>query len=293
MKKLFFLALIYALNSFSCDELIQRFEDDCKLQDRTNILRNNFRQAGIDYKKISGPKALRFVDRKSWEIFIASGGTDPSQIYEPAPETWNSWDMGLEQASRSHIDLIKDPLTLEFIQNLHRVSMSERAFYSPGAFYLKGARPGKIRTHWFIRPPEFWFKCEDKYSIKVKKLLLDYDLKDKNGRPMISSSISQCADGLSIKGHVTYLSSHKVEEEIRRWLQHFNIWIVDYLNGVTKISPIKAAADFQRWYVSIHPFGDGNGRTSRYLQDLLLDFVGIAPPLSADLSDDQTRFSLP
>jgi Fic family protein len=40
------------------------------------------------------------------------------------------------------------------------------------------------------------------------------------------------------------------------------------------LSPFTAIADFQRWFVSIHPVGDGNGRVSRFIQDILLVNAG-------------------
>jgi len=281
-----FLVFLYSYSSFTCDERIERFKEDCQFQDRSLQIKNNFKELGIDYKKISGPRSLRFIDTKSWNLFIQKGGTDPSKIYSPAPETWQSWNQGAEAATLKNLNLFHEDLTLEFIQNLHKISMADKNFYSLGAYYLKGARPGKIRTDWFIRPPEFWFKCEDNQGEEVRNLLKDYDLKDTDGEGLISAKFSLCSDKKSYKGHVKYLASHKVKKEIRLWVEEYNKWVHEYLNGVTEVSPTDAAADLQRWYVSIHPFGDGNGRTSRYLQDLLLELTGIVPPISSDLSND-------
>lgn len=45
---------------------------------------------------------------------------------------------------------------------------------------------------------------------------------------------------------------------------------LDWANGEQQIDPIIKAAVIALWFVTIHPFGDGNGRLSRTLTDLFL-----------------------
>lgn len=59
-----------------------------------------------------------------------------------------------------------------------------------------------------------------------------------------------------------------LEERISRFLQNAHVTGVDYLNLV---------ADFQRDLIAIHPFEDGNGRSSRLLMNYLLTSKGFAP----------------
>ncbi|MEX0920750.1 MAG: Fic family protein [Candidatus Pacearchaeota archaeon] len=60
-------------------------------------------------------------------------------------------------------------------------------------------------------------------------------------------------------------------------------WFVDSLNKKLKypdkISQILASFFAHLHLVRIHPFQDGNGRTSRTLQDIILDFNGIPTPI--------------
>ena len=44
----------------------------------------------------------------------------------------------------------------------------------------------------------------------------------------------------------------------------------DWINGKQKIDPVLKAAVAHLWFVTIHPFDDGNGRISRTITDLLL-----------------------
>lgn len=52
------------------------------------------------------------------------------------------------------------------------------------------------------------------------------------------------------------------------------------------MDPIDLAADFQRAFVSIHPFVDGNGRTSRLFMDRILREHGLPPPLLPTHNND-------
>lgn len=50
--------------------------------------------------------------------------------------------------------------------------------------------------------------------------------------------------------------------------------------------PLFIASRAQRWFVSLHPFVGGNGRTSRLLMDQILLSVGLPPALIADVDLD-------
>ena len=56
--------------------------------------------------------------------------------------------------------------------------------------------------------------------------------------------------------------ANRLDEEMRRFLEWFNA-------GAT-IEPVLKAALAHLWFVTIHPFDDGNGRIARALADMLL-----------------------
>lgn len=45
---------------------------------------------------------------------------------------------------------------------------------------------------------------------------------------------------------------------------------LDWVNSKTAIDPVLKAAIAHLWFVSIHPFEDGNGRITRTITDMLL-----------------------
>lgn len=50
--------------------------------------------------------------------------------------------------------------------------------------------------------------------------------------------------------------------------------------------PILIAARAQRWFVSIHPFGGGNGRTSRFFMDYISESLGLPATTLASMNQD-------
>lgn len=56
--------------------------------------------------------------------------------------------------------------------------------------------------------------------------------------------------------------------------------------GEILLTPAKLAFFIQQLYVRIHPFYEGNGRTSRYLQELIMLSFGLPHGASGDLMDD-------
>lgn len=56
------------------------------------------------------------------------------------------------------------------------------------------------------------------------------------------------------------------------------------------VDPIKLATQLQQNYVAIHPFIDGDGRTSRYYMEIVLNSVGLPFPVLNDFWADTTHF---
>ena len=60
--------------------------------------------------------------------------------------------------------------------------------------------------------------------------------------------------------------------------------LVAELEGNKKLHPIERAALFHLKFEGIHPFTDGNGRTGRLIQNLMLMQAGY-PPINVKYSD--------
>lgn len=74
----------------------------------------------------------------------------------------------------------------------------------------------------------------------------------------------QVVSGAMGKERVHYQapSAERVPQEMRR--------MIDWINGESHVDPVLKAAIAHLWFVTIHPFDDGNGRIARAITDMLL-----------------------
>jgi Fic family protein len=73
------------------------------------------------------------------------------------------------------------------------------------------------------------------------------------------------------------------------WIKNFiQLNLEKYAEGKPVLSPLELATVVQKWFVSVHPFSDGNGRTSRAIQDLILANFDMPFVPGGDLQDDAT-----
>jgi Fic family protein len=69
------------------------------------------------------------------------------------------------------------------------------------------------------------------------------------------------------KIHFIAPAPERVPAEMERFLEWFN---ADYGNGAPPTDPVLKAAVAHLWFVTIHPFDDGNGRIARAITDMQL-----------------------
>ena len=62
--------------------------------------------------------------------------------------------------------------------------------------------------------------------------------------------------------HFEAPAASRLDQEMRRFLEWFN--------GDTTMEPVLKAAQAHLWFVTIHPFDDGNGRIARAIADMAL-----------------------
>lgn len=277
-KKALTLVLVATISSsYSCDELLKEYSFECALQDdyqeTINTLKNDF---DIDAEYTASYRSLRLIEQVDYYAKRRSVDYLPWKIYEPAPMTWILWEKGADLIEKMAQDKSLEELTIDDIEKINSALISKEMMTTLSR--IKGNRPGRIRSALNLLPPGFEFKCDSNpISHSNYQLILNYDLKDYENRPLLRPIFfRQCNNRPGYSGQVWYLASDRVKTEMNRWLENFNLYLNKYLTGEkADISPIEFIAKSQRWFIAIHPFGDGNGRTSRFIQDLFLKKLGL------------------
>ncbi len=297
-----FIFLFFAspLHALACGLALQSDRELCAAADRYAELKDEFlNRWNVDIETLSEYRALRFIARRDWEAALARNEWRPRMIYSPAPQTWDYWEQG---------DLVRKSLAMKIslkvgdLKDLHEAALIGRIMSWP-ARYLKGAGPGRIRHMRWQMPPSFSVMCKDGMDQKTFSHLSNFDIFDQRGEPLIRLMKRterlpramgggerlpyRCSDGVHFNASFNYLQSHKVKRELKRWLEaynHLRLWL--WQGDRSRENGIAEIAHLQRWLVSIHPFGDGNGRVSRWLQDNATNDLGLPYVASGDLQND-------
>lgn len=259
----------------ACGPLLQNYPFECALQDKYQAVSDSLtKDFGVNPEYTVSYRAMRLIGEDEYDRRRKEVNYMPWKIYEPAPETWILWERGSWMVDRMVEETTFKPLTIEDVESLNRVLISKNMMTKLSL--LKLNKPGRIRSLINFLPPGAEFKCgENPMSEEDYKLISNYDLKDYEGKPLMDPHFKKCK-GKGYGGEIWYMKSSKVRKELQRWLNDFNSNFEKYLKGETLTrSPIEFIVDSQRWFIAIHPFGDGNGRTSRFIQDLFLKKLGL------------------
>lgn len=321
-----FALILFNSLAYSCDDILksssneaakERFKKDCDYQDRYARVRSIFRKHNLNITNVAEYKALRFIDRASWNNNLFSNKLPINLIYTPAPITWDIWDEAINSifpSDESKNILINDLdksnwLSNQYISYLNRVLLTNGVFSSKGSGTDPFSKPGTMRSHLV---PAVGFCASENYSYidnmlkqsnralknyqykweKAAGISLKNVIKKMNGEKwkkatfemdMIISS-GGCSNGRG--NFVYYISSKDVIKSVD-WIRIFLKYnLQKYVDGHPIIPPIELSAIIQKWLVSIHAFADGNGRTSRALQDLILMNFDLPFAPGGDLQND-------
>lgn len=292
----------------ACDENIRQFPRDCAIQDRYVALKNAYAAKQINIDEIAEYRVIRFVDRYNWERAKRSEVL-PENIYQPSPDTWVVWDSGIREImktaggkaslfqgyilnEKSISDINKNLLTNEKLHmntkdkitdqtlqpgEYRKATSSAVGFFSGGANYATAIARSEESMNRFQQ------KFEAAVGASFSDLLKEAGVANYAGANFRSGMVDD-----SVRQFVSYAPSAVVATELE-WIKTFiQLNLERYKASNPALSPIELAAVVQKWFVSLHPFSDGNGRTSRAIQDIILANFDMPFIPGGDLQEDAT-----
>lgn len=261
----------------SCPVFLKKYKDECTIYELFNNYKNNLTQQNINIENISYYRMIRFINEKDIKTDPIDGQYHPWNIYKEGEKhhVWRMWEKGDEirkeiynrmksQSNEFHLDA-KD------IAELHKASVSEEIRG------IKGKLPkivvplaGELRSGKIAMRPGFSLnKPLDLYEeIAIKEL--------------------EGIEHSSNKTKVSYVKSEDTAKRFRIWNQKLNELVNDIKNNKLhpSLTPLQVIADLQREFVAIHPFHEGVGRTSRFIQDIICDYLGLPYIPAGKLQND-------
>ena len=304
----FIILLILGHSTFACDASIEKFSRDCWMQDRLLKIRETYAAKGINVDEIGEYKALRFIDRNSWEK-AKRLSTAPLDIYEPAPDTWKVWESGIDSIFKN----IPATLDKNTFAQINTVLLTNGTTSIKDKISDQSKLPGEFREKTdksvgfcaefgttdryreAIRNSEdsmdrYLKRWESETGVRFSDIVLNEKgpaASDANLLSEMNVTKRSCNQGRGM--FVEYSQSYRVKDQIE-WIRIFiKNNLQAFQRNEAKIAPVELAAVVQKWFVSVHPFADGNGRTSRAVQELIMHNFGLPFIPGGDLQNDATE----
>ncbi|AZZ36909.1 hypothetical protein CIK05_08935 [Bdellovibrio sp. qaytius] len=247
-------------------------------------------------------QGLRYVDRYAYEkarkdniplnvVFQIKKEDYDVPVAQRSHLVWNNWTAGINTIPQYKQALLSgEAFTVDMFLSIHKTFYTQDESGEYGQVYS----PGKLKNP---NTPEISWPIKDHASdIKanldiVNQMYLELGLQPAISKDGVGFNQIIMATETDLKpSHPAYIRTHLkilanlVENMVQNIRDHRPlIW-----NGHV-FTPIEFALFAQQTVVRIHGFYDGNGRMSRYLQDLILDMFDMPFIASGDLyADDMT-----
>lgn len=291
----------------ACDDILLKssaglfgtksFAQDCDFQNRYAQVKSIFSKYGKNVEDVTEYKALRFISQQDYLRNLQGKQLAPQKIYDPAPQTWEIWESGIDQAMKMYGAknslLQRNYIQADTISYMNKILMERgnvslkdkeissqaslgvfRSYTDNSSGYCMGedsTEQNRALRNVRSSIAQFQSNFENRVGQSFVSLV-----KSKNGKWPEKASMDTgvnardyaCGRQLT-HSFMYYTPGYMVENQID-WVRIFVDEVLkSYKKGQPMLAPTELAAIVQKWIVSIHPFVDGNGRTSRGIQDII------------------------
>ncbi len=282
----------------------------CQVADRYTKVRTKLAAEGASPDRIADAVAPRFIKIDFWEKVRAEKDYDPWTVYDPAPMTWGKWERGREAvdgSARKNFENGRTPkLSLKWVLGLHGIDM-QGLLEDAGHFRTDDVIGAAVERAKSVPTSQIETLRKNRYRTAAGDPLVswtqtgcyedaDAAFKEAHPKPTLDEQISAAVeappksfrDAAGVErqcGYFVYGPRLEIESQLAQWVKNVNERSEAAYESHSA-DPLLTAARAQKWFISIHPFSDGNGRTSRFAMDYILESAGLPPPILTDMDTD-------
>lgn len=292
------------LNNESVRKYQQNLINECNLSLKYKKLESELAKSGVSAAQISFYQAMRFVQFDAYKnaefrkvpiqkVYQKTRAASSLPVDQRTTEIWDNWYFGIQQLPAELSSLrAGNSFQLEDLKRIHRglFTVSDEK-----GDFAWDPQPGIIKTPYEHDKPWWTFKSE----VETNKALgivseLNQVYQTLNLTPMLPVGLPPGTNNLlNIRDGAIYSTdSRMITDHLNIYFAFLNSMLTQARSGQHMIwqdqlfSPAQLAFFIQQYYVAMHPFFEGNGRTSRFMQELVLRLFGLPHGASGYLMDD-------
>ena len=306
------------LKKLKTDYLPAEIPNLCAAVQRYNKALKALEERGVAMPtRISDLYSPRMINPTEWEKKKDSVDYNPYIFYNPAPKTFDGWQRGAklvaERVMKNRVTGRPEPLTLDWLRQVHASALDGLigtsgnfrhhgevglAISTQGALTLEQADAVRASEYKSIKDASkgiMQFTTTECFEHKPVEFQRKFNEEFARTRmfnwaywPAIDPKKTYSAEDGTQKqcGYITYADLDEVPQQMDLFLKEINGTMTSWGSEKPQGDPILTAARAQRWFISIHPFEDGNGRMSRFLMDTVLMSLGLPASIINDQNND-------
>ncbi len=321
MKTLLYV-LVLSFNVFACPLTLQTLKTDylgsmdlCQAYDRYHAALGKLESKGItNPERISTIYGPRFINFPDWTKLAEKNKYDPWYVYQPAPLTWEKWEVGAKVvdslAAQNHSNSRMETIDMNWLLKLHGAALT--GLLETAGVFRTGTELGKAfekSTSLTQEQISGLNSLTYRSTLNTSERLVSWHptlcLEDKSPEEAAEYRLNPRSvnlgkwpelkepkyftgdDGKQRQcGYLLYSSSSDVAPQIKAWFEFLDSSIASINNLSANTDPILLAAKSQQWFIVIHPFVGGNGRVSRFVMDYFTKSLGLPAAILKDMDGD-------
>jgi hypothetical protein len=285
----------------------EKLNFECELSKKYEALKLKASKLGIQLENINEYQAMRYFRRADYLTRGIQPNITLDILYQKkkvhynldssqkSNEIWMNWLAGIEQLPEE-VEKLNNDITFD----LNSLKSAHKKFYSysqEDGDFSHVPNPGDLKPKqdndgiwWKLNPNKITStQAEvDELNRNYEKLGLLGKMDDTND-PLLNKVIrlKPVDDTMGVMGGDSKVNQEHVETILKfmneMLRKNASLGVMEK-NGVL-FTPAELAYLVQQFYVQVHPFYEGNGRTSRFLQELILQKYNLPHGSSGDLMD--------